>query len=52
MIRDTATSTSDFFFIEVMGRDAGFLALNGAIASERKQPSYRDLHRGRPAGPN
>lgn len=32
-IRDTATSHERLFFIEVMGRDAGFLALNGAVAS-------------------
>lgn len=32
-IRDTATSHERLFFVEVMGRDAGFLALNGAIAS-------------------
>lgn len=32
-IRDTATSHARLFFIEVMGRDAGFLALNGAIAT-------------------
>ena len=32
-IRDTATSHDRLFFIEVMGRDAGFLALNGAIAA-------------------
>ena len=32
-IRDTATSHERLFFIEVMGRDAGFLAINGAIAS-------------------
>ena len=32
-IRDTATSHERLFFIEVMGRDAGFLALYGAIAS-------------------
>ena len=32
-IRDTATSHERLFFIEVMGRYAGFLALNGAIAS-------------------
>ena len=32
-IRDTATTHERLFFIEVMGRDAGFLALNGAIAS-------------------
>ena len=32
-IRDTATSHVRIFFIEVMGRDAGFLAQNSAIAS-------------------
>ena len=32
-IRDTATSHERIFFIEVMGREAGFLALTGAIAS-------------------
>ena len=32
-IRDTATSHERLFFIEVMGRDAGFLALNCAIAT-------------------
>lgn len=32
-IRDTATSHERLFFIEVMGRNAGFLALNGALAS-------------------
>ncbi len=32
-IRDTATSHERLFFIEVMGREAGFLALNGAMAS-------------------
>lgn len=32
-IRDTASSHERLFFIEVMGRDAGFLALDGAIAS-------------------
>ncbi len=32
-IRDTATAHDRLFFIEVMGRDAGFLALNGGIAS-------------------
>ena len=28
-IRDTATSHNRLFFVEVMGRDSGFLALNG-----------------------
>ncbi|MGL4804967.1 MAG: ATP-dependent 6-phosphofructokinase, partial [Bacteroidales bacterium] len=32
-IRDTASSHDRLFFIEVMGRECGFLALNGAIAS-------------------
>jgi len=32
-IRDTATSHHRIFFVEVMGRDAGFIALNSAIAS-------------------
>ena len=32
-LRDTATSHDRLFFVEVMGRNAGFLALNGAIAS-------------------
>ena len=32
-IRDTANSHERLFFVEVMGRDAGFLALNSAIAS-------------------
>lgn len=32
-IRDTASSHERLFIIEVMGRDAGFLALYGAIAS-------------------
>lgn len=32
-IRDSATSHSRVFFVEVMGRDAGFIALNGGIAS-------------------
>lgn len=32
-IRDTANSHERLFFIEVMGRDAGFLAINSALAS-------------------
>ncbi len=32
-IRDTATSHQRIFFVEVMGRDAGFLAQNSAIAA-------------------
>lgn len=45
-IRDTASSHERVFFVEVMGRDAGFLALNSALAAgaeaaiipERKTP--------------
>lgn len=32
-IRDTASSHKRVFFVEVMGRDSGFIALNSAIAS-------------------
>ncbi len=32
-IRDTASSHERLFFVEVMGRDAGFLGLNSAIAA-------------------
>lgn len=32
-IRDTATSHNRIFFVEVMGRDAGFLTQNSAIAA-------------------
>lgn len=32
-IRDTATSHHRVFFVEVMGRDAGFLALHAALAT-------------------
>jgi 6-phosphofructokinase 1 len=32
-IRDTASSHNRMFFVEVMGRDAGFIALNSGIAS-------------------
>ncbi len=32
-VRDTANSHDRIFFVEVMGRDAGFLAQNSAIAS-------------------
>ncbi|HBF88091.1 MAG TPA: 6-phosphofructokinase [Bacteroidales bacterium] len=31
-IRDTASAHDRMFFIEVMGRDAGFIALNGGLA--------------------
>lgn len=32
-LRDTASSHERLFFVEVMGHTAGYLALNGAIAS-------------------
>lgn len=32
-IRDTATSHNRLFFVEVMGRDSGYLALNGGIGA-------------------
>ena len=32
-IRDTAESHSRLFFVEVMGRDSGFIALRSALAS-------------------
>lgn len=32
-IKDTASSHERLFFVEVMGRDAGFLALNSALAA-------------------
>ena len=32
-IRDTATSHKRIFFVEVMGRDAGFIALNSGIGA-------------------
>ena len=40
-IRDTATSHERLFFVEVMGRDAGFLALNGAIAAGAERSEER-----------
>ncbi|PVZ71799.1 6-phosphofructokinase [Pelagibaculum spongiae] len=36
-IRDTASSHDRLFFIEVMGRDAGFIALNSGIATGVEQ---------------
>ena len=43
-IRDTATSHNRLFFIEVMGRDAGFLALRCAIASGAKAVMLPETH--------
>ena len=42
-IRDTATSHDRIFFVEVMGRDAGFLAQNSAIAADALRPSTGSL---------
>lgn len=52
-IRDTATSHDRLFFIEVMGRDAGFIAINAGIGSaaaatlipEKKMPIERLVER-------
>ena len=44
-LRDTATSHDRVFFVEVMGRDAGFIALNSGIASGAQDiliPEQRD----------
>lgn len=44
-LRDTATSHDRVFFVEVMGRDAGFIALNTGIASGAQDiliPEQRD----------
>ena len=43
-IRDTATSHERLFFVEVMGRDAGFLALNGAIAAGAEAAIIPEFH--------
>ena len=43
-IRDTATSHERLFFVEVMGRDAGFLALNGAIAAGAEAASIPEFN--------
>lgn len=52
-IRDTATSHDRLFFVEVMGRDAGFIAINAGIGSaaaatlipEKKMPIERLVER-------
>ena len=43
-IRDTASSHERLFFIEVMGRDAGFLALNAALASGAEAAIIPEIH--------
>lgn len=45
-IRDTATSHSRLFFIEVMGRDAGFIAVNSGIAAGSEEILIPEKDRG------
>ena len=40
-IRDTASSHNRLFFVEVMGRDAGHIALNTGIVLEPKKSLYQ-----------
>jgi 6-phosphofructokinase 1 len=60
-IRDTASSHNRLFFVEVMGRDAGFIALNGGIGAGAQdilipeealdlEKLYASLNRGYDAG--
>ena len=47
-IKDTASAHNRLFFIEVMGRDAGFIALRTAIATGAEAvlvPAYRTIFR-------
>lgn len=44
MIRDTATSHNRLFFVEVMGRNAGFIALRTAIACGAKAVMLPETH--------
>lgn len=43
-LRDTADSHNIIFFVEVMGRDAGFIALNTAIASGAEATLLPEVH--------
>ena len=43
-IRDTASSHNRMFFIEVMGRDAGFLALNSGIGGGAEKILIPEQH--------
>jgi 6-phosphofructokinase 1 len=43
-IRDTATSHKRMFFVEVMGRDAGFLALRSGIGSGAEAILIPEVH--------
>ena len=45
-LRDTATSHERLFFVEVMGHTAGYLALNGAIASGAEAAIINELNTG------
>lgn len=43
-LRDTASSHDRLFVVEVMGRDSGFLALNGAISSGAEVAVIPEYH--------
>jgi len=43
-IRDTASSHNRLFFVEVMGRDAGFIALNSGIACGAEAILIPEIH--------
>ncbi|MCL6269688.1 6-phosphofructokinase [Sansalvadorimonas sp. 2012CJ34-2] len=45
-IRDTATSHNRLFFIEVMGRDAGYIALHAGIGAGSEEILIPEQHRG------
>ncbi|OQX33420.1 MAG: 6-phosphofructokinase [Oceanospirillales bacterium LUC14_002_19_P2] len=45
-IRDTATSHNRLFFVEVMGRDAGFIALNSGIGCGAEEILIPEANRG------
>lgn len=45
-IRDTASSHNRLFFIEVMGRDAGHIALNAGIAAGAEEILIPEIHSG------
>ncbi|MDX1671439.1 MAG: 6-phosphofructokinase, partial [Balneolaceae bacterium] len=45
-IRDTATSHNRLFFIEVMGRDAGFIAVNSGIGAGAEEILVPEKDRG------
>lgn len=45
-IRDTATSHNRLFFVEVMGRDAGFIALNAGIGCGAEEIMIPEADRG------